>query len=173
MTDIIRNVFISHHHKDDASVDGLTNLLASKGYTARNSSIRAKPENQQRLDNTASGKNSENQKPLRDETIRRLLRMKMRWASQLIVVIGKETHSRPWVNWEIEAAHKLGKPIVGVFQHGLKDQVKTPENLDKYATSRVAGWNSQSIIDALEGKNVFEDRNGNPSQRISGSHSNC
>jgi hypothetical protein len=173
MSDTIKNVFISHHHKDDASVDGLTNLLAGKGYVARNSSIRAKPENQERLDNKASGKNSENKKPLKDETIRRLLRMKMRWASQLIVVIGKETHSRPWVNWEIEAAHKLGKPILAVFQHGLKDQVKTPENLENYATSRVAGWNSQSIINALEGKNIFEDKNGNPSQRISGSHSNC
>ena len=50
MIDKVRNVFVSHHHKDDASVDGLTKMLAGKGYQLRNSSIRVKPENQSRLD---------------------------------------------------------------------------------------------------------------------------
>jgi hypothetical protein len=103
MPDTIKNVFVSHHHKDDASVDGLTAMVSGKGYKLRNSSIRVKPENQARLD-----KNK-----VSDRTIARLLRMKMRWASQVIVVIGKETHQRPWVNWEIKAAHQLGKPIIG------------------------------------------------------------
>lgn len=162
MSDTIKNVFVSHHHKDDASVDGLANMVAGKGYTLRNSSIRIKPENQQRWE----------QKKVSDQTIKRLLRMKMRWAGQLIVVIGKETHSRPWVNWEIEAAHKLGKPIIGVYENGLKDKVKIPENLEKYGTSMV-GWRPDSVIDALEGKNVFEERNGTPSPRNIGSHSSC
>lgn len=85
MPDKTKNVFISHHHKDDASVDGITAMVAGKGYKLRNSSIRVKPENQKRLD----------QKKVSDQTIKRLLRMKMRWASQVIVVIGKETHKRP------------------------------------------------------------------------------
>lgn len=93
---MIKNAFISHHHKDDASVDGLKSILAGRGYNFRNSSIRVKPENQERLD----------QKKVSDRTIKRLLRMKIRWAGQVIVVIGKETHQRPWVNWEIEVAHK-------------------------------------------------------------------
>jgi len=50
MLDKIKNVFVSHHHKDDTSVDGLTNMVSSKGYQLRNSSIRVKPENQERLD---------------------------------------------------------------------------------------------------------------------------
>lgn len=125
MTDKIKNVFVSHHHKDDASVDGLTNMLSGKGYQLKNSSIRAKPENQNRIDN----------KQVSDNTIKRLLRMKMRWASQVIVVIGKETYQRDWVNWEIETAHRLGKPIIGVYENGLKDQVEIPDSLKKHATS--------------------------------------
>lgn len=166
MSDTIKNVFVSHHHKDDASVDGLTSMVAGKGYQLRNSSIRVKPENQARLD----------KKQVSDETIKRLLRMKMRWASQLIVVIGKETHTRPWVNWEIEAAHKLGKPIIGVYENGLKDNVDIPENLKKYGSCQV-GWRADSVIDALDGKltgdNRFQNTDGSALPKKNGGYSTC
>ena len=162
MPDKIKNVFVSHHHKDDASVDGLTDMVSGKGYQLRNSSIRVKPENQKRLD----------QNKVSDRTIARLLRMKMRWASQVIVVIGKETHQRPWVNWEVKAAHQLGKPIIGVYENGLKDQVEIPENLKKYATS-IVGWRSDSVIDALEGKSQFQNPDGTPSPRTDGGNVVC
>lgn len=162
MPDTIKNVFVSHHHKDDASVDGLTAMVSRKGYKLRNSSIRVKPENQARLD-----KNE-----VSDRTIARLLRMKMRWASQVIVVIGKETHQRPWVNWEIKAAHQLGKPIIGVYENGLKDNVEIPENLKKYASS-IVGWRSDSVIEALEGKSQFQNPDGSPSPKINGGNVVC
>lgn len=162
MPEKIKNVFVSHHHKDDASVDGLTDMLSGKGYQLRNSSIRVKPENQKRLD----------QNQVSDRTIERLLRMKIRWASQVIVVIGKETHERPWVNWEVKAAHQLGKPIIGVYENGLKDQVEIPDNLKKYATS-IVGWRSDSVIDALEGKSQFQNPDGTPSPRTDGGNVVC
>src|SRR6266516_4304687 len=106
-----RHVFISHHHADDAEVTNLTSLLSKKGYDIRNSSIRAKPANQRRLE----------QGLVKDETIRRLLRMKISWSGTVVVLIGKETHSRPWVNWEVEQANKQGKRIVGVYERGGMD----------------------------------------------------
>ena len=162
MPDKIKNVFVSHHHKDDASVDGLKKMLSGKGYQLRNSSIRVKPENRNRLD----------QNKVSDRTIARLLRMKMRWASQVIVVIGKETHQRRWVNWEVKVAHQLGKPIIGVYENGLKGQVEIPVNLKKYATSRV-GWRSESVIDALEGKSQFQNPEGSPAPRTDGGNVVC
>jgi hypothetical protein len=162
MSDRIKNVFVSHHHKDDASVDGLADMLSGKNYQLRNSSIRVKPENQSRID----------QKKISDKTIKRLLRMKMRWASQVIVIIGKETHTRPWVEWEINAAHQLGKPIIGVYENGLKEKVPLPQNLEKYATSRVA-WRAESVIDALEGNCQFQNPDGTPSPKTSGGNVVC
>lgn len=159
---IKRNVFVSHHHKDDASVDGITRLASSKGYQFRNSSIRVKPENQARID----------QKKISDKTIERLLRMKMRWASQVIVVIGKETHTRPWVNWEIKVAHQLGKPIIGVYENGLKDDVELPDNLKKYATS-IVGWRAGAIIDALDGKSHFQHADGRERDKVYGGNVTC
>lgn len=160
--DIKKNVFVSHHHKDDASVDGVARIAAAKGYQLRNSSVRMKPENQRRVE----------EKKVSDRTIARLLRMKMRWASQVIVVIGTETHTRPWVNWEIKAAHQLGKPIIGVYENGLKDDVKLPENLEKYATS-IVGWRGESIINALEGNASFQKPDGTVRDKIQGENVVC
>lgn len=158
-----KNVFISHHHKDDAHVDKLTNLLSKSGFNIRNSSIRAKPTNQQRLDKGL----------VKEATIRRLLRMKMSWAGSVIVLVGKETHSRSWVNWEIEEAHRLGKNIVGVYEHGLKDKVDLPPALEKYERSQVVGWDSEAITAAIEGKSIFQNPDGTTSPRKDGPHTKC
>jgi hypothetical protein len=158
-----KNVFISHHHKDDANVDKLTNLLKKNGCEIRNSSIRAKPANQDRLDKGL----------VKDSTIQRLLRMKMSWAGTVIVLIGKETHSRPWVNWEIKEASRQGKNIVGVYENGLKGKVELPEALEKYGTSQVAGWDSSSIVDAINGSPTFENPDGSPRPRQDGYHGVC
>ena len=156
------NVFISHHHKDDASVDGLAALLKPRGHSLRNSSIRAKPENQRRL--------SENK--VSNKVIERLLRMKMKWAGQVIMIIGKETHTRPWVNWEIALAEKLGKPIIGVYEHGLKGKAEIPAGLEKYSDAIVA-WNHKSIVNALDGEPRFENPDGTPRPNVHTGHVRC
>jgi hypothetical protein len=144
-----RHVFISHHHADDASVDSLTKLLSGRGFEIRNSSIRAKPANQDRLDKGM----------VKEATIKRLLRMKMSWASTVVVLIGKETHSREWVNWEIEKANSLGKKIIGVYERGGTD-FEIPPALEEHATT-IVNWNSDSIIDAIEGRdNTFKGPDG-------------
>ena len=148
-----RHIFISHHHADDAEVDKLTSLLSRSGHDIRNSSIRAKPANQRRLDKGL----------VSDETIRRLLRRKISWAGTVVVLIGKETHSRPWVNWEIEQANKQGKRIVGVYIRG-GTEIDKPAALEKYASS-IVSWNSNSIIAAIDGtENPFQNSDGSPRQ---------
>lgn len=150
-----RHVFISHHHADDAKVDQLTDLLGRGGNDVRNSSVRMKPANQRRME---EGR-------VKDETIRRLLRMRISWATTVVVLIGNETHSRRWVNWEIEEAKRQGKRIVGVFAYGGTDGQK-PEALEKYASTIVA-WNTDSIVDAIEGTdNRFENSDGTARQPV-------
>ena len=141
-----RHLFISHHHKDDSLVDKFTGLLNKNGWDVRNSSIRAKPANQERIEKGL----------INPKVIERLLRMKISWASTVVVLIGDKTHSRPWVNWEIEQANAQGKRIVGVFEQGGKDS-DIPTNLEKYA-SAIVGWNANSIQKAVDGgENIFEN----------------
>lgn len=43
----------------------------------------------------------------------------MKWKSALIVLIGKETANRPWVQYEIQRAWDTQKPMLGICIHGL------------------------------------------------------
>jgi len=155
-----KNVFISHHHKDDSSVDGLTELLSKNGYKVRNSSIRVDQESKN------------NDKKLADSTIQNKLRDRITWAGKVIVLVGEKTHTREWVNWEVEQAQKQGKTIIGVYENGLKDKVAVPEALEKYA-SAMLGWESKGIIDALNGKGLFENPDGTPCAHKDGENVIC
>lgn len=157
-----KNVFISHHHKDDNSINDLKGLLSKNGYEIKNSSIRVDQD----------GDSSDNGKKLSDSTIENKLRDKISWAGNVIVIVGEKTHTRDWVNWEIEQAHKQGKNIIGVYENGLKDIVEIPEALEKYANA-MHGWNSSGIIDALNGKGNFENPDGTPASRKDGGNSIC
>ena len=158
-----RHLFISHHHADDGEVSKLTQLLARRNVEVRNSSIRAKPANQRRLD----------EKRVPDSVLKRLLRMKVSWASTVVVLIGKETHQRPWVNWEIDQAHEQGKRIVGVFVRG-GTQENVPPSFEKYGAALVA-WHPESIIDAIDGTGTaFQQPDGAPRPSVhAGTHSTC
>lgn len=56
-----------------------------------------------------------------DAKIKEWIDSQMAMRSCIVVLIGKETSSRKWVKYEIEKAYELGKGIVGVYIHGLKN----------------------------------------------------
>ena len=146
------NIFISHFGEDDEHVQGLKQRLKNRGYDVRNSSI-----------------DSTKHRPYipSDATITRYLRRGINWAGTFICLIGEHTHTRPWVNYEIEQAHKQGKPIVGIYKHGCLDNVELPDALKKYGGNLI-GWNSLDKLGAiLNGKSFpFEEVDGNPRQPI-------
>lgn len=44
----------------------------------------------------------------------------LKYKQCLIVLIGKNTADRPWVQYEIRKAHEMGKPMFGIYIHNLK-----------------------------------------------------
>lgn len=139
-----KNVFISHHGKDEDHIGKLKALLESKGYQLKNSSIDGTKPN-----------NAKN-----EEYVKSLLRPRIEWAGTVICLIGNETATREFVDWEVQHAAKEGKNIVGVFLHGASNS-DIPESVDLYANSIVC-WNSDKIINAIEGKGDFENSDGSP-----------
>lgn len=43
----------------------------------------------------------------------------MAYKRTVVVLIGKETDTRPWVKYEIQKAWSINKPVVGIRIHGL------------------------------------------------------
>lgn len=137
--DKTHNVFISHHGMDDDYVQKLKARFKEKGCNIRNGSI----------DSTKY----QERRPSK-EVIDRLLRRGISWSGTFICLIGEDTHTRPWVNYEIEQAHLQGKQIVGIYAHGCKEKVELPEALKKYGRE-IIGWNSlDKLGDIMSGKIV-------------------
>lgn len=144
-----RHVFISHHSRDDSDVGRLTDMLGRSGIDARNSSLRLKQKNKERWE----------QRRIPEKTLKRLLRMRIKWATTLVVLIGKDTHSRPWVDWEIREAAKQGKRIVGVFARG-GGNADIPTAFEEFGHA-LEHWNSDSILRAIDGtENTFRNPDG-------------
>ncbi len=145
-----RNIFISHYNKDRDQVKRLMDRLEERPYfNFRSSTIDE--------DTQIKSKN--------ERVIKEGLRPKIKWAGTVIVAIGKETHEREWVNWEIKEAARDGKNIVGVYLYGEKGS-EVPKGLERYGNSLV-GWNNiDRIVDAIRGQNTW---NQNRSTRITSS----
>lgn len=143
--DKVKNVFVSHYSKDEENIEKLKDLLSSKGYTLKNSSIDSTKPN-----------NANN-----PEYIRKLLRDRITWAGKFICLIGPHTRERKWVDWEIEQAHKQGMEPIGVYIHGASGS-DVPDSFEKYGGPLV-GWTADNIIGALEGGiDSFENPDGSP-----------
>ncbi|WP_186185278.1 TIR domain-containing protein [Burkholderia gladioli] len=129
------HVFISHMHEDDHRLKPLKELLAAAGMDVRDGSI-----------NSDKPNNATNPDYIKYE----ILAPRIEWASVFVVLITPETRNSEWVTWEIECAEKMGKRIVGVWDHG-EAQCEIPEALERYADA-VVGWQAERVKDAIEGR---------------------
>jgi hypothetical protein len=156
MSEHIKNVFISHIHEDDSRLAELKSLLSKNGMMIRDASI-----------NSSNPNNASNH----DYIKREILAPQIKWAGILIVYISPKTKDSAWVNWEIEYAAKQDKRIVGVFEQGAKD-CELPTALKELADN-VVGWHGNSIIDAILGKDGWENADGSPSPAVPLKHHPC
>lgn len=56
-----------------------------------------------------------------DKAIEKWIDDNMKYRSCVIVLIGSETASRPWVQYEIKKAWSDGKGLLGIYIHNLRD----------------------------------------------------
>lgn len=140
-----RHIFISHVHEDDEHVHGLKDLLAKQGMDVRNGSITEEKFNDAHDE---------------DYIKHKILKPRIEWASALVVLVSEETKNSDWVNWEIECAQETGTRVIAVYVQG-ESGVELPEAAKDYADA-VVGWNTDKIIEAIDGKEYWEDPDGSP-----------
>lgn len=139
------NLFVSHSGKDEKKIDAFKKLMEKKGYDFRDSSIRESEPNR-----------AHNEEYIKNE----ILKPAINWAGTMVVLVGRDTHNREWVDWEIEYAIKKGKKIIGVYLPGETEAILPPA-LTKFGYSCV-GWNADKIDNAIKNTDaIWEDENGN------------
>ena len=75
---------------------------------------------------------------------------RIRQSSAVVVAIGAETYSRPAVLWEIEKAHELGKPVIGMRIHRDENH-RIPYPLSEHR-DKVIEWNLDVLQAELDKK---------------------
>ena len=144
MSDIEKNVFVSHIHADDKDVGKLKDDLKAKGYGIRDYSVTK--------DNPNNANND-------DYIKQKILKPRLDASSVLAVIISPETKDSEWVKWEVEYAIEKGKPIVGIWAPDSQG-CKVPEFLDDYQDSLVS-WDPEKIIDVLNNEKCWQEADGN------------
>ncbi|MBX3088402.1 MAG: TIR domain-containing protein [Cryobacterium sp.] len=74
------------------------------------------------------------------ETVQKWIDSQMNYKKAVIVLIGQETSTRPWVLYEIQRAWSMKKPLLGVRIHGLASMSDGPDRLggDPFAAANIS-----------------------------------
>ncbi len=82
-----------------------------------------------------------------DEAIKRWIKSQLNNTSVTAVLIGAETSSRPWVDFEIIESYNRGNGLLGIYIHNIKDK-------DGYTDSKGTNPFSHIHIDQ-NGKRIY------------------
>lgn len=124
-----RRVFFSFHYQaDNSRVQQIKNMGAVEHQKTMNSN------------------EWETLKRNGDLSIKRWINKSMENTSCTVVLIGENTYSRKWVQYEITRSIEIGKPIFGIYINNLKDFFRktSPKGLNPF---KVLGLNN---IDAYD-----------------------
>lgn len=81
-----------------------------------------------------------------ESVIKRVISRKIRGSDVVLVIVGKKTHQREWVCWEIEKAVQLGKKVVAVKIHR---SYQSPKELFSVGAHWVSTFSPEAISQAI------------------------
>lgn len=131
------NLFISHAWKYGAEYDRLINLLDNADGFLYNNYSAPKEKPLHNLDNTNVTKRID---------IQSAIDRKIRPASCVLVISGMYAAHREWMQYEIDTAVQMGKPIIGIRPWGSE---MIPTAVSSIADEMV-GWNTSSVVSAIK-----------------------
>ena len=112
-----------------------------------------------------SGNDWEEVREKTEEKIKKWIDEQFDKRSCLVVLIGENTSSRSWVKYEIEKAYELGKGIVGIYIHGLKDSEGLQSSKGSNPFRQISTKDGKKLSDFVRdydppystSKNVYDD----------------
>ena len=90
-----------------------------------------------------------------DPAIQKWIDEQLNMRSCTIVLIGQETAGRKWINYEIKKSWELGKGVLGIYVHNLKDSdgEQAPKGQNPFSAFKLGSLNADSIIKTYCGIN--------------------
>lgn len=85
-----------------------------------------------------------------DAELKEKLKNRISLSNAVIVISGMYATYSKWIDFEIDTAIELNKPIIGVRPWG---QERIPTKIQDNSTTLV-GWNSKSVIDAVRNYSI-------------------
>jgi len=79
------------------------------------------------------------------EKLEQLLRDQMRTAQAFVILGGMYAAHSDWIEFEVNFARRIGRPIIGVMPHGNS---RMPLIVQNNAT-KIVGWQAGSIVGAI------------------------
>lgn len=76
----------------------------------------------------------------------------MKSRSCVVVLVGRDTYDRPWINYEINKAMVLGKALVGVRIHNINDMDNgtTTEGKNPFDVFTIEGVSLSSLVECYD-----------------------
>ena len=134
-----RRVFFSFHYEQDA---WRTSQVRNAGVVED--------------DQTVSPNQWEEVKRGGDKAIQRWIDQQLAHRSCAIVLIGSQTATRCWIQYEIKSAWELGKGVVGVHIHNLRDKEKNQSPIGANPFKRFTigqGADARNMADVVKAYN--------------------
>lgn len=103
-----RKVFFSFHYKDDIR----------RVVQVRNSGVVRGGDDTQPFMDKAEWEKLKRSSP---NAIENWIEKQLQGTSVTVVLIGADTYNRPWVKHEIKRSYQLGKGMLGIYIHNIKD----------------------------------------------------
>lgn len=130
-----RPIFLSFHYKRDVNrVQLIRNIGAIEGEPLLS------PQDWERKESAGP------------KAIQNWIDEQMKYKQAVVVLIGQETASRPWVQYEIKKARADSRPLLGVYVHGLSSfgttDRKGADPFKQLGLSGVPVWDPTHIGDS-------------------------
>ena len=77
--------------------------------------------------------------------LKKLLRDQMRPASVFLIICGMYVAHSEWIDFEIEFARRIGRPIIGILPRGNERVPLIVQN----AANEMVGWSSKTIVETI------------------------
>ena len=130
------HIFISHAWKYGDEYNRLVNLLDNAPYFSYCNYSAPEDKPLHNLDATDVTTKSQ---------IMAAIDWKIKLSSCVLVISGMYYNHRKWMQYEIETAQRMGRPIIAVRPWGAE---RTPVEVSSVATE-IVNWNTTSIVDAI------------------------